>query len=195
MEHWDEVFHLTKADHDHAMLAASRSGKAEIIVFYENGISPLKHANPRFSELPKFYPRPNPVSQARIEINGKDWGLTFPLHNVETTAIENLDEKYAGLIAKKIAGVVAKEVVADQVGRKTHSELLGALTRVILYVSDQADLRSWNLLPRDLQVARIQVDPGTYEVKALPIGAAALPAKTVQVQAGKKIFVDFRYMP
>lgn len=215
-ERWDEELGLTAADHKAAKLASPRSGKGEIIVLYENGISPVKRPHPSFYQIPKFYPRYNPVPYARVEASrlvappAGDAGPTAApatgaapiaaadtavLHSVERTAVENLDEKYGGIIAKKIAGVLAKEVVADQIGRRT-DPLIGAVAKLIFYVSDQADCRSWNLLPKDLQVARIAVEPGTYSVRATPAGAgAALPERTVQVGAGKKVFVNFRYMP
>lgn len=195
MEHWDQVFRLGPEDHQQAKLLAPKKGKSEIIVLYENGISPIKRPNPHFSELPKFYPRWNPVWDAEVRLNGVQAGRTRMLDNIEQTAITNLDDKYAGLVAKKIAGVVAKESVAYGVRKSTDSELLGFLTRVALYASDQADLRSWNLLPRDLQILRMTVDPGIYQVELTPIGSASLPPKIVQVAQGKKAFVNFRYMP
>ena len=85
--------------------------------------------------------------------------------------------------------------MGEGVGRATGSQGLGFLTKIILNVADQADIRSWNLLPRDLQVARIPVAPGTYTVRVHPIGAGDLPEKTVQVGPRKKVFLSFRYMP
>jgi len=195
MENWDREYALTEADHQLARRTLPRAGNAEIIVLYENGISPEKRPNPDWRVLPRFYPRHNPVLFAEVELNGERMGPTFQLHNIEATAIRNLDEKYGGLIAKKVSGVIAKEVLADQIERKTNSPLLGFIARVAFYASDQADLRSWNLLPKDLQLARFVVTPGTYTVRLLPDGADALPEKTVQVTAGKKVFVNFRYMP
>jgi hypothetical protein len=195
MERWDAAYGLTAEDHAQAKLLGPKSKKAEIIVLYENGISPIKRPNPQFSQLPKLYPRFNPVSAAQIEVNGEIKGSTAILENIEATAMQNLDEKYGGLIAKKLAGVVAKETLAYGIAKKTDSPLLGFLARVAMYVSDQADLRSWNLLPKDLQVIRIVLEPGTYQIRALPIGAPPLQTKTVQVTAGKKAFVNFRYMP
>ncbi|MFL5814364.1 MAG: COG3014 family protein [Bdellovibrionia bacterium] len=208
MDEWDEAFHLSKADHEAAKKSAPRSGLGEIIVVYQNGISPIKRPHPNFSSIPKFYPRHNPVMSADIEIASAqvapsqfaqvDWkkvGTSAMLDNIEKASIEALDEKYAGIVARKLAGVVAKEAVGYAVAEKTNSPLLGFLTKVALYASDQADLRSWNLLPHDLQVLRIPVEPGTYRVRALPGGGAPTPDKTIQVLAGKKVFVTFRYMP
>ncbi|OFZ19636.1 MAG: hypothetical protein A2X94_17495 [Bdellovibrionales bacterium GWB1_55_8] len=195
MEAWDNEYGLTEEDHRLALEAAPRSGKGEIIILYENGISPVKRPNPDFRQLPKFYPRPNPVSRATIQLDGRELAQTAVLHDIERTAIQNLEEKYGGLVAKKIAGLVAKELVSDQIERHTKSPALGFMARVILYASDRADVRSWNLLPRDLQIARIPVEPGVHEVRILPDGSATLPAKTVHVEAGRKVFVNFRYMP
>jgi uncharacterized protein len=194
MEAWEQEYSLKDEDKAEAKRAASK-GKGEIIVLYENGISPIKRPNPQFRTLPRFFPRPNPVTHAKVLIDGAEKGVTAPLHSVETTAIANLDEKYGGMIAKKLAGVVAKEVVGDQVAKHTDSPLLGALVKLGLYASDQADVRSWNLLPRDLQIQRVAVDPGTHVVTLHPVGAGPLPPKTIAVKAGQKIFVNFRYMP
>jgi hypothetical protein len=194
-ERWKKFYHLSDQDIEQAKEVGPNSKKGEIIVIYENGISPVKRPNPHFTQLPKFYPRYNPVTYATIEVNGESKGNTALLENIESTAIENLDEKYGALVAKKIAGVLAKETVAYAIEKQTNSPLLGLAARVAMYVSDQADVRSWNLLPRDLQILRIPVEPGTYRVRALPMGSAALSEKIVQVSPEKKIFVDFRFMP
>ena len=199
VDEWREKLSLSREDVKDARKVVPKSeggkGMGEIIVIYQNGISPVKQPNPQWGSLPHFVPRFNPVRSAQIEINGQVKGSTTVLHDIEAIAIQNLNEKYGGMVAKKVGGVVAKELLAHQIEKQTNNPLLGLLARVTLYASDQADLRSWNLLPRDLEMARFPVDPGTYQVRALPVGAAPLPEKNVQVQAGKKVFVNFRYMP
>ena len=122
-------------------------------------------------------------------------GNTQILENIEATAIRNLDEKYAGMVAKKLAGIAVKETIASSIERQTNSRFLALAARMFMYGSDQADLRSWNLLPHDLQILRLVVDPGTYQVKLTPLGSRALSEKVVQVTAGKKVFLNFRFMP
>lgn len=198
----DREFHLNSEDHRIAKRLASGQGQGEIVVLYENGISPIKRPHPNFYQIPIFYPRFNPVSQGRILLNGLEVGRTARLHSIEMAAIENLDEKYAGLIARKLAGIVVKETLGEQIAKKTDDPLMGLIAKLVMYVSDQADLRSWNLLPRDLQLARFAVSPGRYEVALLPEGAsgshvpwANLRTQWVDVHAGKKVFVNFRYVP
>jgi hypothetical protein len=206
-EKWDEEFKLTEADHATARELLPSSGRGEIIVIYENGLSPMKKPSPAFYSIPAFFPRFNPVHSAKVDVvalpaPGVTAGpiaqyeaSTGMLENIESTAVENLNEKYAGIIAKKVAGVVAKEVAADQIGRHT-DPWVGAVAKLFFYVSDQADTRSWNLLPHDLQIARIPVNPGSYTVQVTPVGSGQrLPDKTIQVGAGRKAFVAFRFMP
>ena len=195
MQIWSEKFKLTQEDQKLAKQLGPHSKKSEIMILYENGISPIKKPNPSFYSIPKFYSRFNPVEYARVEVDGSVVAETAVLHDIQESAIRNLDEKYGAIIAKKVAGVVAKEVVADQIEKHTNSPLLGFLSRVLFYVSDQADLRSWHLLPRDLQIARVLVEPGEHRIRILPVGDAPLLEKTVQVEAGKKKFLNFRYMP
>jgi hypothetical protein len=73
------------------------------------------------------------------------------------------------------------------------------VAKIAMYASDQADLRSWNLLPRDLQIARFFVDPGEHTIKINMPGmgddVAQFYQKKVVVESGKKALVTFRYMP
>ncbi len=195
-EKWASDFGLTRADREEIRKQEGpRSKLGEVVVIFENGLSPEKLPHPVFYNLPKFYPRANPVGSALVEVEGQPPVRSAVLDDVESVAIQNLDEKYAGLVAKRIAGRVAKEVVAAQVEKQTDSPLAGFLTRVVLLASDQADLRSWRLLPKDFQIARVRLPPGLHTVRLTPEGGGQTIERTVQVNAGRKVFVPFRYMP
>ncbi len=197
MERWSRKFELSPEETDPARnrVWSQRSGKGEVVVIFQNGLSPVKVPDPAFPSLPRFVARHNPVTDATVEVDGVVRGRTWMLHDIENTAISNLEEKKAAMAAKRIAGRVAKAVVADQVRRRTKNEALGLLTELILVASDQADTRSWALLPRDLQILRIAVEPGTHEVRAIPSGGVPLESKMVSVEPGRKVFVSFRYQP
>lgn len=204
LEKWESRFGPSVRDLESARAMKRRGARqGELIVLYENGISPLKHPNPQFNTLPKFYPRYNPVRSARIEIREQDRTTaeasvtteTQILEDIEATAIRNLDEKYGAMIAKKLAGIVAKEVAAKQIENATDSPLAGFLAKIFFYVSDTADIRSWSLLPRDLQLARIPLSPGTYKVRIQPIGSFKSFDREVKIAPGRKSFLNVRYMP
>jgi hypothetical protein len=197
---WEQQFQLTAAQKARAKARTAPDRPGEIVVLFQNGLSPIKHPDPNFYSVPKFFPRANPVSNAAVSISSKgqivEEGQTNVLMDIEAVAIQNLEEKWGGIVAKKMAGIVAKEVIGNQIDKATKNSGLGALFKLVAYASDQADCRSWNLLPKNLQIARFWVSPGTYEVKAVPQGDGTdIPAKTVAVRKGEKIFVNFRYMP
>lgn len=191
MERWAAEFRLSVEDQKRIREEASLP---EIVVIVENGRAPEKHPHPNWHAVPRFYPRPNPVAYAQISVNGVDKGRSYTLFDVEKTAIADLDEKYAGLIAKRVGGVVAKEVLADQVGRRT-DPLLGAVLRIGMHAMDQADLRSWLTLPKDFQVFRLRVPPGeSYKILIQPrdfsggavAGASGGVEKIVHFESQKK---------
>lgn len=197
---WESEYKLTADQKKIQRERASPSRPAEIVVLFQNGLSPIKRPDPGFYSVPKFYPRQNLVSNAEVSIMSGGsvvaQGSTRVLMDIEAVAIKNLDEKWGGIVAKKIAGAVTKEIIGNQIEKSTNNAGLGALFKLVTYASDQADCRSWNLLPKNLQIARFWVNPGTYEVKATAVGDAAnIAPKTVAVKKGEKAFVSFRYMP
>ena len=168
MEKWSTQYQLTAQKRKEIR---DTSKMPEIIVIAEIGSSPEKQPNPAWKALPKYFPRSNPVAYTEISVNGQVRGQSQMLFDVEKTAIENLDEKFAGLLAKRIGGVVAKEVISDQVSRRTNP-LFGALLDMGMHAADQADLRSWLTLPKDFQVFRMRVPlGGSYTIQIRPKGA------------------------
>ena len=194
-EEWESTYQLSDEDKRLARTRGPRSKSAEIVVLYENGISPIKRPHHSLASIPEFYPRGNPVQMAQVSVDGKPEVPTTLLHDIEKTAIQNLEEKYLGIIAKKMAGAAAKLIIANQIEKRTGDRGLGALSRMLLFAADRADLRSWNLLPRDLQIARLSVPPGLHTVRVAPVGGGGPMEKTIEVKANQKAFVAFRYMP
>lgn len=199
-EEWSKKFDLTKEVKEDNKKLGPKGDYGEIIVLFENGSSPEKKPNPDFRTLPKFFSRHNPVRVAQVKLNGEVKGETAVLNDVEAVAMQNLEEKYGGMVAKKIGGVVIKEVVGHQIGNATKSEEIGQLAKMLMYIADQADVRSWNFLPKDLQIARLRVPAGKYQVITEAMGhggevVKTLPLKEVEVAAKKKVFLNYRYVP
>lgn len=175
--------------------------EGEIIVVFQNGVSPKKVPNASFSSLPDFKKGFNPVTNAIVKISRTGFSLekqTIVLQNIESDAILNLKEKWGGILLKKIVGIAAKESIGNILNAKSGGRNggigLGDLLKLGLYLSDQADLRSWSLLPKDLQITRFRVEPGTYEVEMIPIERPDSKAiKTVQVNSGKTVVVTTRF--
>ncbi len=170
--------------------------KGEIVLLYEQGNGPRKRPNPAFTRVPKLYPQPSWGKFARLEIQGVASKQTDYIYSVEQVAIKTLDDAYAGIIAKRVAGIATKAVVADQIRQK--NELLGALAWIGMNAADQADLRQWSSLPQSLQIARVSLPAGeytvqvkTYDNRNTPTGEDLPPSK-IKVAAHRKTFVNWR---
>lgn len=145
--------------------AAGKSLKEEgaVVLIFQNGFAPEKIPSPAWYEIPEYQKRYNKHRAAVLYLNGERVARSDALYDVEGAAIKNLQSKYAVLLLKRAAGLVGREVIGNQVGKATKSDALGAATKILLYAASQADLRAWQTLPKDLQIARASVKPGTYK--------------------------------
>ena len=169
--------------------------KGEIILIYQQGVAPVKRADPQNPRLPRLFPVFSTTQKARVEVGG-DLVETEEIYNVTEAAIRTLDEDYGRLVAKRVGGIVAKAVVADQIRQK--NEFLGFLAWVGMNLADQADTRQWSTLPSTYQVARVPVRAGTHQVfirglssEGAETGESAGPFPVV-VGARKKVFLMWR---
>lgn len=176
-------------------------GDSELIFIYQQGPGAIKKPHPNFPRIPKLYPRISESESAKIIIKGLSSSLTTnatskEIYSVAEVATKTLDDQYAGLIAKRAAGIAAKYVAANEVSKK--NELLGAITWIGLNLADQADLRQWSTLPGAFQIARIKLPPGEYEISAQSVdytGRALeekMETKKIRIKAQQKTFITWR---
>lgn len=172
--------------------------EGEIVVLIEQGKVPYKVPSPEFRLVPILQKNHYLTDHAKINYDGKPGPQTYTLFDIETTAIKELKDKAAGIIAKKIGGIAAKEAAAYGVQKATNSELAGALTSIFLHATDTADLRSWTTLPATLQLARFVVPAGRHDFSLDMVtrgGGEIKGAKRwdgVQVKAGEIVFLNYR---
>lgn len=168
----------------------------EVVLVYQQGWGPVKRPNPSFVRVPKLYPVFNETTAARLEVEGGAVEPAQMISNITDVAIKNLDEQYAGLVAARVGGLVAKEVAADQI--RQQNQLLGDLAWIGMHLADQADLRQWISLPSSFQVAKVRLKPGKYRVRAVGLNFSGAvtgeesPWIPVEVKARKKTFVNWR---
>ena len=147
--------------------------EGEILLFFENGMAPRKEQIKIVLPIPtvgmvsiafpKYVPVPGRVDRASLhEQGGERYGETHTLTDVEAIAVRNLDDRMRTLVVKHVLRAVAKgamtKAARDQGG-------IAAQLAANLYTvaTEQADLRSWLTLPRNIQVARLTVPAGTRE--------------------------------
>lgn len=169
----------------------------ELVVIFQQGWGPEKHPAPGQYRYPALYPVRSETQSLSLRIEGADAvsQVSERVYNVEQASIKTLNDDYAALIARRVGGVVAKAVVADQLRQK--NELLGSIAWVAMNVSDQADLRQWSMLPQTFQMIRLRLKPGIYKIHLQGLGWSKNPTndsadREVRISAGKKTFENFR---
>lgn len=188
-EKWRATFPDEKVD--------DLKGAGEIVLILQQGWGPRKFAHPDFPRVPKLYPVVSQTHSARIMVNGAEAARSEVISSVQDVAIKTLDDAYAGLIAKRVAGIAAKAVVSDQLRQK--NELLGQLAWIGLNLADRADLRQWVSLPQTFQVARTRVPMGQYSVQfeglnweGQPSGEVSPTFEAKVLRPGQKVFLGWR---
>jgi hypothetical protein len=161
--------------------------------------------------IPKFLRRSNHTAAMRISYTGGGQ-QTIILEDIENTVIRNFDDQYPDLSKKVAASIVTKAIVSvaagvagQQItkaagGGKGLSSIIGLVaglgTGAILFSTMRPDLRCWHTLPGNLQLGRVFLKPGKYDItlEYLGIGGNVMSSTTfpVDIKKGEKIFHNIR---
>lgn len=167
----------------------------EVVLIYQQGWGPRKGFRRDNMRYPAMYPiwamrtelvpELNSVNKlpdhSPIRFRGEE-----VLFNVDRVAVESLDDQYAALVARRIGGAIAKEVVAERIRKE--NQLLGDLALIAMYATDRADLRQWSTLPKNFKIYRAMVPAGDYRLTFTD----GLRERNLQIKPGQKVFVAER---
>lgn len=193
----------------------------EIVLISYNGLSPVKEdyfitapvpdgAGGVYIlniAMPRFIPRPTDVANAIVRVEGSEAvgpQQTVLVEDITAIAIKNLEDRIGRITAKAIARATAKYVVSRTIREKANKEdkalpriLSDVGTNLYSLLSEQSDKRSWRTLPGEMQMARLLVPPGTYQVdvqymnrRGQEIDRRAFSG--VKIKAGEKKFLSSR---
>lgn len=120
--------------------------------------------------LPYYESRPNRITSARISVSGKQ-ANTQMMENIDAIARASLQSRMPAITARAVARAISKGVIQESVDRSGQqgddaaAKLIGSLlVRVAAIATERADTRSWLTLPANVQLARIPLQPGSYDV-------------------------------
>jgi hypothetical protein len=82
-----------------------------------------------------------------------------------------------------------RAALVREAGRKHRG--LDDVVRLAVNVTEQADTRSWHLLPGELQVLRMRLSAGAHAL-AVDVGGRRVPIGVVRVAPGSMHFVSAR---
>ena len=106
------------------------------------------------------YPQLNkPISCAKI-IQDKSQAITEVVDDLEVMVREDLENEYPSILLLTTTRAVAKyEVVRKS---RKQDPLLGVLANIAAVLTEEADLRSWNMLPSNIQF--VYLEPQENEI-------------------------------
>lgn len=196
----------------------------EIVVLVEEGFMPEKRTDivrmfENSSLLPTLYlkvpnyhdadciPYDDGASFYLLTSQGSLLTRTIPFCDLASLAIKSHEERMKGIIARKVlsAGIMSAMVSAQHWHIHSSNPIVAGVllvggvvvdltTASLVAVSEKTDLRSWLLLPRQVQIARkAVVESGTYNlILKSPHGDKNVP---VVVKKGKKTIVYCTSVP
>lgn len=167
----------------------------ELIVIFQQGWGVQKVNRPGQYRFPSLKPTFNQTAFAQVQINGTDYGLTRKVYSVDQAAIETLEKDFGALVARRIGGIAAKAVFADQIRQK--NQLLGDLSWIAMNLTDRADLRHWQTLPSSFHLSKIHLKPGKYKVRLIGQGPDGFSSgeffeKEIEIKSRRKTFINWR---
>jgi len=198
-EHYKATFKLNGW-----LSAKELSNYGELIFLLHNGLSPIKRestittASPSLKRLisialPTYERRMAGSKSARISIAEQE-SKTQLVENIEAIAIKSLESQMPAITARALARAVLKYQMAKKVEQE-QGGLLSVIVNVANMVTERADTRSWLTLPENIQLARIAVKPGIYDVKIEILNASnrvmdSFLVKDISIKRGKKTYLE-----
>lgn len=152
---------------------------------------------------PAYHTIRQPALEARVFL-AESARSEVPLFlNVSAAVVSDFERERTRILARTIARAAAKLALVKSAekgaGKKNEGlgKLVGAIANVSGAVLEQADTRSWTLLPGSIGVIRLRVATGTHPV-VLELGGGTatdsqrLDLGTVRVLGGRPVFVTAR---
>jgi hypothetical protein len=192
---------------------ADRKEMAEVYVLHLNGRTPIKQENVIAQVVKVAFPSyekiPGRIVGARLhalpELGKQQFVADFKVGEpIGGIAIENLQNRRVRIYAKTLARVTAKYLAVRKAQREAADQFggwAGLFTKVtgdiLIFMSEQADLRSWRTLPEEILIGKVTMPPGSYQLWAECLDASGGFVEKVELgrrelKAGDKILMQFR---
>ena len=165
-----------------ALSLAEKRGKARLIFVHFAGRAPVKVEDSITGQMmdgnlirvafPRYVRRPYNIRGSRIMVDGDPLEPLEPAHPLGDIAIENLNNRKGRIAAKAIARATTKYLANKALQRRAQKKgdagsILAFLAgNVYAVASEQADLRSWELLPDRMLLGSHLVSPGNHRIIA-----------------------------
>jgi uncharacterized protein len=147
--------------------------------------------------LPFYPPRAEEPPPPRVTVTAQGPGeevRTIVAEDVEGRAREELDRAYPVIAARAAARALLK-FLASRAAEKKSGELAGQLANLFGVMSEQADTRSWETLPKRISLAVLELPAGAVAASVVSATGETSAAVDATVPEGGMAFLDCRLLP
>jgi hypothetical protein len=178
---------------------SKQDDEGQLIFIYGDGLGPVKFAQTALLPDPingRYYSVTLPVVQTRTretyaEISaGGVSATTTRVASIAGDAEEQYKADRPKLLAAEFSRNVTRNVAANEADRKAQG--LGTVVSLLASVADTADIRIWSTLPDNIQLARLRLPPGTYDLTVQARGSTRV-MKDVTIRAGEITFASLQW--
>lgn len=171
-------------------------GKGELVLFIAQGRVPQKVSanivlppSVRIS-IPRYADSVTPPPVI-IRVDG---GTVNP-DNISTDMAEvarkSLNDRATQYLTRQALRAGTKEAIAQKVGEKTETGEI--LARVVLFLLEEADTRSWETLPADLTLVRIKLDEGVHSLEVSAGYSDSVHINDIDIPEGGRVYRSLRF--
>ena len=127
------------------------------------------------------------IESVAVSVDGQSIGPTASLADIEHLAVTTFQADRNRIVARAVARRVIKKAtivaVKGQVAKDSLTSIGMDLAGIAWEATEAADTRCWGLLPRDIQVLRVETRSGTHRLQLSPLMGAAFsgPPRTIEV--------------
>ena len=171
-------------------------GKGELVLFIGQGRVPTKVPMDAFIppsirvSIPR-YTDSSSLLPVTIQSDGSIIAFEKIITDLGDVAQKSVNDRSAQYLTRQALRVGAKEAIAQKVG--DDSEFGEVIARAILFLFEEADIRSWETLPGGLTLVRIILDAGIHDLEISSEYSETARLNGIDIPEGRRVYRSLRF--
>ncbi len=181
---------------DYFMPERITPGKGELVLFIGQGRVPTKFSMEAFVppsiriSIPR-YADSSLLPPVTVQSDGSVAAFEKITTDLGAVAQTALNDRSAQYLTRQALRVGTKEAIAQKVG--DDSEFGEMITRVILFLFEKADTRSWETLPGGLTLVRMILDAGFHDLEISSGYSKTVYLNGINIPEGRRVYRSLRF--
>lgn len=128
---------------------------------------------------------PKRIDLMGVQVNGQPFSTTLPITDIDQLARDTYQAQFSRLMARTVARRIVKKgavyAAKSQMNANPAASLALDVAGVAWEATESADTRCWGLLPREIQMLRLELPEGEHQLGIEPIRAGRAVGKGTRV--------------